>query len=126
MPSPPTFPKFNPAYSTIRFIRLGTLVINKQNKECRFERLEMVESANEIFPSGSVAVTDLSDIVSYIGKNSIQSLEIEFFDGKIIYGDITSVSYIDNAASDNDTTTVAINFTNVYYKYFSNNIAYIF
>jgi len=130
---PPRLPKFNPAYSTIRFIRLtdGTVIasgarnpflrINTLNDECRFERLEMVESVNEILPSGSIVVTDLKDIISYIGLKKITTVEIEFFDGSKMYGDITSVSYIDNAASDADTTTVAINFSNSYYKYFSSN-----
>lgn len=130
---PPRLPKFNPAYSTIRFIRLtnGTVIpantqnpflaINVLNTECRFERLEMTESVNEVLPSGCVVVTDLKDIVSYVGSNNITTLEIEFFNGDKIYGDITSVSYIDNAASDSDTTTVAINFTNSYYRYFSSN-----
>lgn len=121
MPGPPSQPKFNPAYSTIREIRLGKLAINKQNTQCRFERLEMVESINEVLPSGSLVVTDLKDIVSYIGSNTIESIEIEFFNGNIIFGDITSVSYVGNAASNNETKAVAINFSNSYYKYFSNN-----
>lgn len=130
---PATNPKFNPAYSTVRFIRLtdGTVIppnaqnnflaVNTLNNECRFERLEMVESVNEILPTGTLVVTDLKDIVSYIYSKNIKVVELEFFNGQKILCYITSVSYIDNAASDSDTTTVAINFTNNYYQYFSSN-----
>ena len=118
---PNTQSQFNPAYSTIKSIFVGGLEITKQNTECRFERIEIVENITEVLPRGTVVVTDLKDIVSYVNNNSIDKVIIEFFDGKKWDCDVTSVSYVNNAGSDSDDTIVAINFTNHYYKYFSTN-----
>ena len=41
---PNTQSQFNPAYSTIKSVFVGGLEINKQNIECRFERIEIVEN----------------------------------------------------------------------------------
>jgi hypothetical protein len=127
---PNTNSRYNPAYSTVKSITLVSstssrsntdLNVVRQNTQCRFERIEFVENVNDVFPSGSLVVTDLQDIVSYIGYNNIQKLIVEFFNGKKWYCDVTSVSYVNNAASDTDDTIVAINFTNSYYEYFSSN-----
>lgn len=113
--------RFNPAYSTVKSILVGGLEITKQNTECRFERMEIVENITDVLPKGTVVVTDLKDIVSYVSNNEASTVIIEFFDGKTWNCDITSVSYVNNAGSDSDDTIVAINFTNRYYKYFSSN-----
>jgi hypothetical protein len=118
---PNTQSQFNPAYSTIKSIFVGGLEITKQNTECRFEKIEIVENITEVLPRGTVVVTDLKDIVSYVNYNAIDKVVIEFFGGNKWDCDVTSVSYVNNAASDSDDTIVAINFTNHYYKYFSTN-----
>jgi hypothetical protein len=118
--------RFNPAYSTIKSISLLATAnsdpdsgfdIVKQNTQCRYERLELVENINDVLPSGCLIVTDLQDIVTF--ANGFQNISIGFFSGEPIKGSITSISYINNAASDSDETMVAIYFTNSYYKYFS-------
>ncbi len=120
---------FNPAYSTVKSIFLQSpqnsnnfsIDIVKQNTECRFEKVEMVENATDTLPSGTLVVTDLKDIVSFIEKNDIQNFILQFFNGNSYTFPITSVSYINNAASDNETTLVAINFTNQHYTFLSKN-----
>jgi hypothetical protein len=120
---------FNPAYSTVKSIFLQSpqnsnnfsIDIVKQNTECRFEKVEMVENATDTLPSGTLVVTDLKDIVSFIEKNDIQNFILQFFNGNSYTFPITSVSYINNAASDNETTLVAINFTNQHYTFLSTN-----
>lgn len=127
-----TQPQFNPAYSTIKSIYLsaslpesittntpGILQINSQNTQCRFEKLEIVENINEVLPAGAIMVKDLNDIETYIAANKIKHVIIQFFDGGRWNCDITSVSYMNNAASDTEETLVVINFTNLYYTYFS-------
>ena len=118
--------RFNPAYSTIKSISLlatsnsdpdSGFDIVKQNTQCRYERLELVENINDVLPTGCLIVTDLKDIVTF--ANGFQNILIGFFSGEPIKCSITSISYINNAASDSDETLVAINFTNLYYKYFS-------
>jgi hypothetical protein len=118
--------RFNPAYSTIKSISLlassssdsdSGFDVVKQNTQCRYERLELVENINDVLPTGCLIVTDLQDIVTF--ANGFQNILISFFSGDPILGSITSISYINNAASDSDDTIVAINFTNSYYKYFS-------
>ena len=118
--------RFNPAYSTIKSISLlassdanpatGFDIVT-QNTQCRYERLELVENINDVLPTGCLIVTDLKDIVTFI--NGFSHILISFFSGDPILCSITSISYINNAASDSDDTIVAINFTNSYYKYFS-------
>jgi len=117
---PNTSHRFHPAYSTVKSIKFDNgLDISVYNPQCRFDKVELVENITDVFPVGTLVVTDTNDILSYIGSNNIQTLTIEFLSGDKIYGYITSVSYINNAASDNETTVVAINFTNSYYQYFS-------
>ena len=122
---PNTQSRFNPAYSTIKSIFIrgldGSLEISKQNTECRFEKIEIVENITEVLPRGALVVTDLKDIVSYVNYKAIDKVIIEFFGGNNWVCDVTSVSYVNNAGSDSDDTIVAINFTNQYYKYFSTN-----
>ena len=114
---PNTQPGFNPAYSTISFINLGGLNIILQNTECIFERLELVENVNDIFPSGVIIVKDFKDIVTRIKENKIDTVQIGFSDRAEVWDlDITSVSYINNAASDSDDTLVGIYVSNKYYK----------
>lgn len=113
--------RFNPAYSTIKSIYLGDLDILRQNTECQFERLEIVENINDVLPSGALLVKDKQDIASAIELNAVTTLTIEFFNGDTWDCDITSVSYSNNAASDSEETLLVINFTNHYYRYFSTN-----
>ena len=111
-----TSPPWNPAYSTIQSINLGSLNITRQNIECIFEKMEMVENVNDIFPSGVLVVKDTRDIISFIKRNKIESLSITFFNGNTWIFDITSVSAINNAASDTEENFIGIYFSNLYYK----------
>ena len=89
---PNTQSRFNPAYSTIKSIFIrgldGSLEISKQNTECRFEKIEIVENITEVLPRGALVVTDLKDIVSYVNYKAIDKVIIEFFNGKKWYCDI--------------------------------------
>lgn len=127
---PNTQSGFNPSYSTVKSIFLASGLqqqtsqmfdIVLQNQQCRFERLETVENINEVLPQGSVLVTDRQDIATFIVANNLQYVLIEFFDGSRWGGNITSVSYANNAATVSEENLVSINFTNLYYTYFSSN-----
>lgn len=127
---PNTQSGFNPSYSTVKSIFLASGLqqqasemfdIVLQNQQCRFERLETVENINEVLPQGSVLVTDRQDIATFIVANQLQYVLIEFFDGSRWGGNITSVSYANNAATVSEENLVSINFTNLYYTYFSSN-----
>lgn len=117
-----TDPNFNPAYSTIKAIYLSDesqsdpLNIIRQNSECVFERIEFVENANDVFPNGVLIVRDTKDIVSRIKEFQISKVIIEFFDSKKWNLDVTSVTYLNNAASETEENFVGIYFTNKYYK----------
>ena len=50
--------RYNPAYSTIKTILLGSLNITRQNTECVFDKLELVENVNDVFPNGVLIVKD--------------------------------------------------------------------
>lgn len=108
--------RFNPAYSTIQAIYLGSLNITRQNSECVFDKLELVENINDLVPSGGILVKDFKDIVSYIKVNEIDKVKIVFFNGTTWILDITGVSYINNAASDTEENFVMIYLSNRYYK----------
>jgi len=118
---------FNPAYSSVKSLFLQSpltstnLDIVKQNPQCRFEKVEMVENVTDTLPSGTLIVTDLNDIVSFIEKNDIKNIILQFFNGNSYTFPITSVSYINNAASDSEINLVAINFTNQHYTFLSTN-----
>jgi hypothetical protein len=77
---PNTQSQFNPAYSTIKSVFVGGLEISKQNTECRFEKIEIVENITEVLPRGALVVTDLKDIVSYVNYNAIDKVVIEWAD----------------------------------------------
>lgn len=99
---------------------IRVLVRDEKNPHCQFEKLEMIESVFETFPKGSLTVRDTSDIITVIsnaGYNSIYIQFIEESDPQYIIGDITSTSYINNAASELENTFVTINFTNHLYKF---------
>jgi hypothetical protein len=118
---------FNPAYSTIKSILLAdetsandgngtSLDITKQNPECLFERIEFTESITELVPSGVLIVQDRQDIVGRLQKFKITRIIVNFLDGtKPWYFHITSVNYLNNAASDTEENFVAIYFTTEYY-----------
>lgn len=131
---PNTDGPFNPGYSTIKAIYLandaglrGTgsnqekLNILIQNTECVFERLELVENINDVVPNGVVVVRDIKDIASRLKLFEIDSVRILFFDGSYWDLSITSVSYINNAASDTEENFVGIYVSNKYYKKVQNN-----
>lgn len=124
--------RFNPAYSTIKAIYLANqagldesgdnaekLNIATLNTECVFERIEFVENINDVLPNGVLVVRDIKDIVSRMRKYEIDKIIIEFFeelawDPWIL--DVTSVSYINNAASETEENFINIYFSNRYYK----------
>lgn len=117
-----TDPNFNPAYSTIKAIYLSDerqsdpLNIIRQNSECVFERIEFVENANDVFPNGVLIVRDTKDIVSRVKEFQINKIYVEFFNSDVWNLDITSVSHINNAASETEENFVGIYFSNSYYK----------
>ena len=121
---PNTQSNFNPAYSNIKSIFLQnsdgseSVDIAKQNTECLFERIEMVETINDVFPNGVLVVQDKKDIVSRILQFEITKISI------VLYGsnnpnftfNITSVSYLNNASSDTEENFIGIFFTTEVYK----------
>lgn len=125
-----TIGNFNPAYSTIKSIYLGNcagisqsgsnqikLDILTQNTECLFDKIELVENVNDVFPSCVLVVQDKKDIVSRIRLYDITKIQITFFDKSEIWNfDITGVSYLNNAASESEENFVGIYFTNEHYK----------
>lgn len=118
---PNTEGPFNPAYSTVKAIYLQSaynsesLNILVQNTECQFERLELVENINDVFPNGVLIVRDTKDIVGRIKLYQINKVSIEFFNGNVWQTEITSVSYLNNAASDTEENFVGIYISNSYY-----------
>lgn len=108
----------NPLFSSIKDITLGGFSIYKtaNNAICRFEKLEMIESVFELFPSGSVIVRDVSDVITYIKNNNITSLTITTDNGVTQTHFITSTNFITNAASETEENFVAINFSNFIFK----------
>lgn len=121
---PNTESQYNPAYSTVKAIFLSKNISNlevdlniiRYNTECQFEKIEFVENINEVFPSGVLIVRDTKDIVSYIRNNLINKIIVEFFDSKKWELIITSVSYLNNAASDSEENFIGIYFSNKYYQ----------
>lgn len=87
-----------------------------RNKECQFIRLEMEESVFNIYPSGCVLVRDTKDIVSIIQTNKIDTIDIILVSGATRSCSLTSTSYINNAASDNEENMVALNISNHIYR----------
>ena len=117
-------PRFNPAYSTISSIILYSssatgqpIDITKQNIECLFERIEMVEDVTDLLPKGVILVQDKLDIVSRLLQYKIDRIKIEFFNKNFWIFEITGVSYLNNAASDTEQNFVGIYFTNLYYTH---------
>lgn len=116
--------QYNPAYSTVKAIYLSKNSLNletdlniaRYNTECQFEKIEFVENVNEVFPNGALVVRDTKDIITYIRKNLINKVIVEFFNSKKWELVITSVSYLNNAASDSEENFVVIYFSNKYYQ----------
>ena len=94
-----------------------SFLISGKNAECQFERLELLESINELVPNGSLIVRDTNDIISFIDKNLVNKVTLEFFNGTYAYLYITSTTHITNAASDTEENFIAINVSNGFYKY---------
>jgi hypothetical protein len=87
----------------------------KNNKFCQFERMELEESVNNVFPTGALIVRDTSDILTYIAANEIKSIIVSLGDGDTsekYEWSITSITYANNAISEIDQTFVVIYFTN--------------
>lgn len=89
----------------------------KNNKFCQFERIELEESINNIFPTGALIVRDTSDILTYIATNEIKSIIVSMGDlddttSEKYEWSITSITYANNAVSEIDQTFVVIYFTN--------------
>jgi hypothetical protein len=115
-------PPFSPVYSTIKTVYLETrdrsvsLNISQLNEECQFERLELSESIQSIFPEGVLLVRDIKDIASYIKIKNIEIVRFDNQNGTYSDYDITSVSYLNNTASETEENFVGIYFSNKYYK----------
>jgi len=90
--------------------------ILNRNSECQFQRLELEESAFEIFPVGAVVVRDTKDIATFIKANNIDSIFMYMTDGTMVRLSITSTTYVNNAASETEENFVSINITNSFYK----------
>jgi hypothetical protein len=93
--------------------------IFSKNIYCQFERLELEESVNNVFPTGALLIRDLGDIVTYIAKNKIKKFKIGLGatdqDGNSLESYtwyITSVTYVNNMASETDQAFIALYFTN--------------
>lgn len=87
--------------------------IYKSNIFCQFERIELEESVNNVFPTGTLLVRDTGDIVSYIAKKGFKKFQITLNSGSEKFTwYITSVTYVNNMASETDQAFVAIYFTN--------------
>ena len=95
--------------------------IIKKNTQCEFNRLELQDNAFDLFPVGALIVKDLSDIVSFIDVNGINSIKILFEDQSILNCIITSVTYVNNAASNTERKIVSINLSNSFYVYSQQN-----
>lgn len=88
------------------------LEIFNKNSLCQFERMELEESVNNVFPTGALIIRDTSDIITYISQKKIKSFEIGFENGERYKWYITSLTYANNAASEIDQSFVVIYFTN--------------
>jgi len=129
--------QFNPSYSKIaeiwlikdgendegsatipQEIRKGLQLLPRgdQNVYCQFEKLEMLESIFEVYPSGSLIVRDTSDIITYIKNKGYDTIWIKRLNDTLETFSITSTSYLNNAAAETEETFVSINFSNHYYK----------
>ncbi len=89
----------------------------KNNPFCQFERIEMEESVNNIFPTGALIVRDTGDILTYIAINQIKSIIVSMGDVSDTTSEkyewsITSITYANNAISEIDQSFVVIYFTN--------------
>ena len=89
----------------------------KNNKFCQFERIELEESVNNIFPTGALIIRDTSDILTYIATQEIKSIIVSIGDpddstSEKYEWSITSITYANNAVSEIDQTFVVIYFTN--------------
>jgi hypothetical protein len=122
---------YNIAFSTISAIYFldneGNIVqdtisqkdlnVIRRNSQCEFQRVEFFESVTDIFPTGSIIVRNLVDIISFLQNNKIAKLLVYYQNKSYSVFDITSAVYLDNIASATDESMVAINFTNLFYKY---------
>ena len=88
----------------------------QKNQFCQFERMEMEESVNSVFPTGALIVRDTSDIITYIADKKIELIKVKLNNGESYEWFITSVTYVNNAASEMDQAFVAIYFTNKIFK----------
>ena len=129
----PNSSNLNPLFSPIEDILLfsdvedysenqAVSIFKLANPLCKFERIEFIESALELFPTGSLTVRDTSDIMAFISNNNLNAIRVKYIDGSKQTFSITSYSYINNAASENEENFVSITFTNILFK-FSNNIS---
>ena len=90
--------------------------ILNRNSQCQFQRLELEESAFEIFPVGAIVVRDTQDITTFIQNNNIDYALMYMVDGTMIRLSITSTTYVNNAAAETEENFVSINVTNSFYK----------
>ena len=90
--------------------------ILNRNSQCQFQRLELEESAFEIFPVGAIVVRDTQDITTFIQNNNIDYALMYMIDGTMIRLSITSTTYVNNAAAETEENFVSINVTNSFYK----------
>jgi hypothetical protein len=89
----------------------------KNNKFCQFERMELEESINNVFPTGALIIRDTSDILTYIATQKIKSIIVSIGDpddssSEKYEWSITSITYANNAISEIDQSFVVIYFTN--------------
>lgn len=111
----------NPFSSNIKQIFLGSSTVTYfpiigTKVKCQYEKIEFVESVFELFPSGSLVVRDTSDIATTIKSGNLDTIKIEYGNGKIEHFFITSVSGLNNLASANEENFIAINFSNQLFK----------
>ena len=110
---------YNPIATPISSIVLNSdeseefdIEIFQKNPLCQFERIELEESVNNVFPTGALILRDTSDIITYISAKTIKSFTVKLNNAEKYKWYITSISYANNAASEIDQTFVVIYFTN--------------
>lgn len=117
----------NPFHSTLVSIFLQnadaseSVDVLKQNTECVFHRLEMESSVFDQYPSGALIVQDRSDLITKLYNFTIDYVVLKFENGDTINFKIHSASHVNNAASKNEASFVAIYFTNYIYHYSQQN-----
>lgn len=117
----------NPFHSTLVSIVLSDkegqekIDIMRQNEECEFHRMELESSLFDVFPSGTLIVRQKRDLITRLLNFKIDYIQFIQESGALVNFRIHSVSNLNNAASANEESYIAIHFTNYLYHYAQEN-----